>query len=344
MKIGIHLTKGSFSDRWSSYCEVHGIEYKPVDCYSTDIIQQLSDCDALMWHFSQNSPRAILFAKQLIYSVEASGKNVFPDFNTVWHFDDKVGQKYLLESIEAPLVPTWVFYNKRDALDWVKKTDFPKVLKLRGGAASENVNLVYSRKQADKFIRKAFGRGFPAFNPRTSIKEEWRRFTMAKANVIDLVEALVRFVLPPAYSRIKGRERGYIYFQEFIPDSNFDIRVVVVGNKAFAIKRIVRENDFRASGSGMILYEKKHFSDEIIRLSFHLAEQLKTQCVAFDFVSSADKIFVLEVSYGFMAEGYDPCTGYWDRDMTWHEGKFDPYGWMIEDIISSIKRKKQSLK
>ena len=97
MKIGIQQSKGSFSERWISYCDAHEIEYKLVDCYKTDIIQQLSDCDALMWHIHQNSPRDILFAKQLIFSVEASGKRVFPDYHTVWHFDDKVGQKYLLE-------------------------------------------------------------------------------------------------------------------------------------------------------------------------------------------------------------------------------------------------------
>lgn len=339
MKIGIHHTKGSFSERWTSFCEVNSIEYKLVDCYRTDIIQQLSDCDALMWHFSQNSPKAVLFAKQLIYSIETTGKKVFPNFHTVWHFDDKLGQKYLLEAINAPLAPTWVFYDKREALNWVKKADFPKVLKLRGGAASQNVRLVYSGKQAEKLIRKAFGRGFPAFNSIGSFKEELRRFKVGKANSKDIAESLVRFILPPRYARIKGRDRGYIYFQEYIPDCSFDIRVIVVSDKAFAIKRMVRNNDFRASGSGLIMYEKEHFSDEIIRLSFHLSEELKTQCVAFDFVCSSGKTFVLEVSYGFSIEGYDPCVGYWNRKMEWHEGKFDPYGWMVEDIINSIKSK-----
>ena len=56
-----------------------------------------------------------------MFSVEASGKKVFPDFNTVWHFDDKVGQKYLLEALDLPLVPTWVFYDKTEALQWADK-------------------------------------------------------------------------------------------------------------------------------------------------------------------------------------------------------------------------------
>lgn len=86
MKIAIHNSPGSFSDRWIAYCEAEGIEYKTVDCYKDSIIQDLSDCDALMWHFSQNNPKAILFAKQLLFSLQQSGIRVFPDFNTVWHF------------------------------------------------------------------------------------------------------------------------------------------------------------------------------------------------------------------------------------------------------------------
>ena len=106
--------------------------------------------------------------------MQASGKKVFPDFNTMWHFDDKVGQKYLLEIIGAPLVPTWVFYDKHEALSWVDKTDFPKVFKLRGGAGSANVQLAHTKREAVKLIRKAFGRGFSQYNALGNLKERIR--------------------------------------------------------------------------------------------------------------------------------------------------------------------------
>ena len=81
MKIGIHSRKNSFSDRWIKYCIENYIEYKIVNCYSNDIMDQLEDCDALMWHFHHAEPRDFLFAKQLLYSIQLSGKIVFPDFN-----------------------------------------------------------------------------------------------------------------------------------------------------------------------------------------------------------------------------------------------------------------------
>jgi predicted ATP-grasp superfamily ATP-dependent carboligase len=135
-----------------------------------------------------------------------------------------------------------------------------------------------------------------------------------------------------------------VYFQKFIPGNDHDIRVIVIGDKAFAIKRMVRENDFRASGSGNVLYEKENFDNDTVRLSFEMAEKLQTQCVTFDFVYQENKPFVVEISYAFLKEGYDPCTGYWDKNMDWHEGKFNPYGWMIEDIIKKVEEKKEGRK
>lgn len=336
MKIGIHHKESSFSERWISYCKSNGIPWKEVNCYRNDIIKQLDDCDGLMWHINQNNHHEIVFAKQLIYSLIISGKKVFPDFQTAWHFDDKVGQKYLLESINAPIPPTYVFYEKKEALKWVSGAEFPKIFKLRGGGGSQNVRMVRTRAEAGRMVRKAFGRGFLGYYALGNLKERWRMFRLGKTDLQDILEGFVRFVLPPPYARVRGRERGYIYFQDYIPGNEFDIRIVVVGDRAFAIKRMVRKDDFRASGSGMILYEKKHFSESTVGLAFEMAEKLNTQSAAFDFVYAGNRIYVLEVSFGFIKEVYDPCTGYWDRDLEWHEGKFDPYGWMVDNLILSI--------
>jgi len=337
MRIGIHQSKDSFSERWITYCEEKQIPWKLVDCYSSDVMEQLCDCDALMFHINQANPKDILFAKQLIFSVQTAGKKVFPDFYTSWHFDDKVGQKYLLEAIEAPLAKTWVFYDEQSAIKWADQTTFPKVFKLRGGGGSHNVRLVRSLTEAKRMIRKAFGKGFIGYYALGSLKERWRKFRLGKSNFKDLIKGLIRFIVPPPYAKVAGREKGYIYFQEFIPGNAFDIRIIVIGDKAFAIKRMVRKEDFRASGSGMILYEKKHFNDETVFLAFKMAEQLKTQSAAFDFVYAGEKIYVVEVSFGFIKEGYDPCPGYWDKNLMWHEGRFDPCEWMVDDLVKSIK-------
>lgn len=333
MKIGIHNTKGLFSERWIEYCKTNNIDFKLVNCYKSDIIQQLSDCDALMWHFNHKGPKESKFAKQLMFAIQVTGKKIFPDFNTVWHFDDKVGQKYLLEAIKAPLVPTYVFYSKEEALKWAEITNYPKVFKLRNGAGSANVKIVNSKFIADRFIKKAFGKGFKQYEAWNNLRERIRKYGLKKVNLWDVCKGIIRLVHTTEYSKVTGREKGYIYFQDYIPGNNYDIRVVVISDRAFAIKRMVRNNDFRASGSGIILYKRQLIAESTIKLSFEIAEKLKTQCVAFDFVYLENDPLIVEISYGFTPSGYDSCPGYWDREMNWHEGKFNPYGWMVEMVI-----------
>ena len=285
-----------------------------------------------MWHINHQNSKDVLFGRQLLYSVQAGGKKVFPDYNTVWHFDDKVGQKYLLEAIGAPLVPTWVFYSKKDAFEWAENTAFPKVFKLRGGAGSANVRLANTKREAIGLIKKAFGGGFSQYDAVGNLKERIRKYQLGKTDLYDVFKGFIRFVYPTRYSIIGGRERGYVYFQEFVPGNNYDIRVIVIGDKAFAIKRMVRKDDFRASGSGNIKYEKINFNNETICMSFKLAESLKSQSVAFDYVYKDGNPVVVEISYGFVKEVYDSCVGYWDKNLNWNEGSFNPYGWMVELI------------
>jgi glutathione synthase/RimK-type ligase-like ATP-grasp enzyme len=338
MKIAIHHRNGSFSNRWIHYCEQENIRYKLVNCYATDIITQLDDCDALMWHFHQSDPKGVLFAKQLMFSLHKSGKKVFPDFYTCWHFDDKVGQMYLLESVDAPLVPSYIFYEKKRAMEWAEKAEFPKVFKLRRGSGSDHVKLVQDKNAAKKLIRQAFGKGFSQYNASANLRERWRKFKLGKINISDLSKGVIRLGYTTEFARTIGNEIGYVYFQDFIEGNDHDIRVNVVDGKAFAVKRGVRENDFRASGSGFPSYEKHNFSDKVIQIAQEVTKKLKMQSVAFDFLKHGDSYLISEISYGF-CDMTRKCVGFWDEDMNFHEGSFFEEDWMVDALTREIKQK-----
>lgn len=335
MKIAIHHRSGSFSDRWIDFCKHQGIDYKIVNAYNNDIVSQVADCDAFMWHHHHESLKDTLFAKQLIYSLETAGIKCFPNFHTTWHFDDKVGQKYLLEAIGAPLVPSYVFYSKKEALAWVDQTEFPKVFKTRGGAGSKNVLLAHNKKEARKLVNKAFGKGFPQSNINNLVSEDRRKHREGKMSTYALIKDIAAYYLKPgSYTKMHAPEKGYAYFQDFIPNNSFDIRIIVIGDKAFGIKRMVRKNDFRASGSGNIHYEREGIPEKCVTVSFEVSKKLKVQCLAYDYVfDGAGKPIIVEISYGFAMHGYDPCPGYWTSDMIWHEGAFNPQEWMVENLI-----------
>ena len=339
MKLAIHQRPGSFSDKWLEYCAAHRVEYKVVNCYENDIVSQVADCPGLMWHWSHDDPQANLFARQLTYALERIGKKVFPDSRTCWHYDDKVGQRYLLEALRAPLAPTYVFFDKRAALKWLEDTELPKVLKLRHGAGSASVYLIKSIRQGKKFIEQAFGKGFSPVDRARLLKERiWhlRRDRNFKA-LAGIGKGLLRLVIPTSFEKGSVRDKGYVYFQDFIPDNTCDIRIVVIGQRAFGIKRLVREGDFRASGSGRIVYDREEIDLSCVRTSFEISRNIGSQCLAFDYVFRERRPLLTEISYAFIQGGYGDCPGFWDEEMSWHEGKFHPEWFMIEDFLNSLR-------
>ena len=348
LKIAVHINKAhlGFEIRWIRRLAELGLQVVEVDCFDSNLAEHIKDCDALMWHWFQFDPKALLFAKQLVQSLEAAGKIVFPNVASSWHFDDKVGQKYLFESIDAPGVNSWVFYDEASALKWLKNADFPLVFKLKGGAGSRNVLLARTLTDAKRLVKRAFGRGFAREDRIALLKD---RFRLAKKNMDMrsaelLARGVARAFVPTALEKTFGREKGYAYFQEFMPGNNFDTRIIVVGGRAFGVRRFNRPGDFRASGSGLIDFDAEAIDKRCVRIAFETSRKLGAQSMAYDFVfDSSGKPRIVEISYGFVVEVYDQCPGYWNESLEWISGKFDPQAFMVDDLLQELEARRQVL-
>jgi glutathione synthase/RimK-type ligase-like ATP-grasp enzyme len=335
-KIAIHERDGSFSGRWVEYCEQNHIPYKIVNCHANDICAQLQDVEALLWHWAYQIPSDVMAAKPILRMAEKLGIKVYPNLDTCWHFDDKISQKYLLQFIGAPLVPTFIFYDQNQALTWIGQTSFPKVFKLSKGAGSANVRLVSSAAEAATLVKKAFGPGIAQSSG--YFLDLNKKVTRVKRRK-DYLGVLTR--MPKAVLDARKRnsqralEKNYVYFQEFIPNNKFDTRITIIGKRAFGFTRNVRNNDFRASGSGVIVYDTARVDPQCIQIAFDIAERIGSQSLAFDFVKTADcKPMIVEVSYGFNADAVHACSGYWDKDLNWHAGQYWPQDVILMDLMS----------
>lgn len=337
MKIAIHHREGGFSDRWIEYCKVKGINYKVVDAFDSNIINLLTDCDILMWHHHHAHYKDVLTAKRILFALEHAGIKVFPDFKTGWHFDDKVAQKYLLEAIDAPLVPSYVFYDKKQALKWAEETDYPKVFKLKGGAGASNVKLVQSFTDTTNLINQAFGRGFSQFDRIGYLKERFNKFKKGQDTFIGVLKGLFRVFIIPEFAKQQPEEKGYIYFQEFIPNNKTDYRIKVINDKCWGFQRKVRDNDFRASGSGNLIFDVGSIPLEMVKISLEIARKLQLQSVAFDFViDENNKPLIVEISYGFGIDDNEFNYGYWDSNLKWNNNKFDPRDWILLNLVNDM--------
>lgn len=342
-QVAIHRREGSFSDRWIAYCEQQGIPYKVVNCLDSDIINQVSSLHALLWHWVQDIPREQLMAHDVIMAVEAMGVKVFPSTATCWHFDNKIAQKYLLEAIGAPLVPTYVFYDLKQALRWIDRASFPKVHKLRKGAGSSNVRLVHSAAEARVLAERAFSSGFspvPHYG-----QDALKRYRAAKSrgDLLNVVRRIPQVLATIQNNRrMMGNEKGYVYFQDFMPGNDFDTRVTIIGDRAFAFTRNVRPGDFRASGSGDVVYDNGRINRKCVEIAFDVTRKLRSQSMAFDFVLAEDKQpVILEVSYCYKPDAVHCCSGYWDSKLHWQEGAMWPQDAILIDLLNDIDRSRQ---
>ncbi|MGI9582357.1 ATP-grasp domain-containing protein [Chryseobacterium sp. RRHN12] len=326
MKVAIHHRKGSFSDRWIEYLEEKNIPYLLVNAFDNDIVKQIKEnrVTHFMWHFNQNYFEDMLHAKSLFRSINQIGVKTYPNEESYWHFDDKVAQKYLLEALDVPLVKADVFYHKSEAVNYIEKTSFPKVFKLKGGAGSINVKLVKTKHQAKKLVDKAFNGGFAAYDSWAVFTDTIERFGRQKTwhNFLRIIKWGFKGIFVDKQYKVFPKQRNYVYFQEFIPGLKYDIRLIVIGDKCYYLKRNTRDNDFRASGSGMLEFTPGDFNLEAVDIAFKTAQKLNMVSVAYDFIfDSEDKPLMVEISYGFQPFVYDRCQGFYDAELKWHEDK-----------------------
>lgn len=337
MKIAIHNRENSFSDRWIDYCKQNHLDYVLVNCFDSDIMEKLEKEKAthLMWHFHHSSSHDILVSGYVLNAAESRGIKTFPDYNTRWHFDDKCAQKYLFESLNLPDAKAHIFYDKNSAAKFLKQTSFPIVSKLRRGAGSTNVKLIHNEQDGLENIRIMFDEGVASISKPMGNLDQKMRIAKKIKNPVRLASKVYHHILKSNKERkLANVEKGYVYYQEFMPSNDFDTRIIVVGDKAFGIRRFNKDNDFRASGSGKIDYNAKEIDTQMVKLAFEATQKIGAQCLAYDFVYDADKKpRIIEICYAFSMKAYDACEGFWDQNLEFHEGKFNPQFFMIENLL-----------
>lgn len=343
MKVAIHQNKEIFNHSttwdkvWIDYCCEQDINYEIVDCFSDDIIEKLKDFDILLWHFSHFSLQEMGFARTILMSAKKMGLKVFPDYNTSWHFDDKIAQSYLLEAINIPIPKAWTFYTLKSSIEFFENDCvYPIVAKLKSGSGSNNVQMLENKDKAIKYAKKMFGKGLnpspnlmfkTISNVRTS--QSLKTFVARFRRIPDFIESLKN-------AKEFNNERGYVSLQEFIPNKGYDLKVVVVNNKLSFLARYVRKGDFRASGGGSISYEKELITTEVRKIAFKISDELNFQCMGYDFVidTRTNEPKIIEISYGFSHLAQMDLDGYWDKDDNWHDSSLNAPIEIIKGIIN----------
>jgi len=343
MKIAIHQNKKLFDHSvpwdkaWINYCKNNNIDFEIIDCFRSDIIDKLKEFDVLLWNFQNYVLQEMLFARSILNVAKSMGLRVFPDFNTSWHYDDKVAEMYLLQSIDAPIPKSWIFGLKDDCNNWIdNNAKFPLIAKLRCGAGSHNVKMISYRTEARTYVSKMFSRGFKSF-PNVFFKASSNiKSSKNLKSILKKIKRIPEFISTLSRAKRFGREKDYVYFQEFIPNNGYDLKIVVIKDKVSFFVRDIRKGDFRASGGGSFYYDKSLVPDNVLKSAFEISDKLNFQCMGYDFVvdKKTNEGKIVEISYGFSHIALLEANGYWNRDLIWHDEALNA----PDEIINNLRK------
>jgi glutathione synthase/RimK-type ligase-like ATP-grasp enzyme len=233
------------------------------------------------------------------------GITTLPTMQETRWYDDKLAQ---YEALNRWLPETWISATREDAeerLEYINALidGFPFISKAAEGSGSYNVRLI------------------------KNIDEAWAEIVTAFASGI-----------PLKYGRI---QQGYVYWQRLVAENPVDYRVVIVGEHSYGLVRKNKPGTVFASGSGINYPITLKDEREIMamKLGREIADEIKTQWLAFDFVFDGGQPKVLELSSAWTMASYKTCQCF-DRNLkpTAYKGA-DSFKLAVDIMVAAARAK-----
>ncbi|GJQ07339.1 ATP-grasp domain-containing protein [Capnocytophaga cynodegmi] len=283
------------------------IDYQFYDIYRNNWLEVARELDIIVWH-TNSSPIDMYIAESKIYVLEkVLKKTCFPSFHEVWQYEDKNRSTFLYKALNLPLIETFVSNSKKEASSMISRIKFPIIYKTYIGSSSKGVVKIDNYSQAKKIVNKIFS------------------------------HKGLRTVYP------YFRQKNTVLFQRFISNAEFDLRIMMIGNKAFGYYRYAKKNDFRASGAG--IYEKKEIPKEAIKIAIDIKNKLNSRLMGVDllFCNKSNQYKIIETSLFNQIDTPEQLVingvaGYYDlstENFEFKEGKFWIHELVMEYIIEN---------
>lgn len=337
MLIGIHNTwphkPDHISNVYRDILKANGIDYVDMDSNNPNFWKQIEKVDAFIYRWAHTDYHHQHAATIIPIIEQHFKKRCFPNWATCWHYDDKIKQSLLLEAKGFPVCKFNVFWDKSEAIKCIEtQQEFPIVFKLKSGSGSMQVKLLKSKNEALTYLKKSFQRGFsPDYHGLFNMLKT-HNYNLYKTSRNILKIFYLRYVtsgLNPYWMR----QRNYFYFQKYYEGNNYDTRVQVTGERAFAFIRYNRPNDFRASGSNNWSLDHAKIDMEFVKIALRISQQFGFQSMAYDFIYDENRNpVIVEISYCF-GDFPEFSNGYWDKSLKWHEGRFLPQFFELIDLL-----------
>ncbi|QLY39822.1 hypothetical protein HF295_02685 [Hujiaoplasma nucleasis] len=313
-KIYDKLATVDWSVKFECFFKKYNIPYDTVYIDRLDWIKNIKQYDLIIWKPKFMGNESSQFFKEKVYFIQHILKKIIiPNYETVWHFDSKIAQSYIFDHINAKVVKTYTSFDYNESIRIANNLDYPIVVKKSNGAGSTGVSLCKSKK---KLIRKI---------------DNHFIFNKFKNHILNT----------------KHDNFGYFYAQKFLKNNLKDLRITVIGDKyAFWFWRTNRNNDFRASGSGLIDYNTP-VDKSIIEYCAKINKDNNFDSMAYDILfDEKGNFYIIEMSYGYSDIAVRNSNGYFyiSEDGTVNDfikGHYWPQELWVKWLISKVDKKKE---
>lgn len=178
---------------------------------------------------------------------------------------------------ELKSIKTKYFGNAIEALQSSEILDYPVVIKIANGAGSRGVALANNKEEFEKKVKKICrGNYYSSF--------------------ADMIKKMVKKVLICVRFRHDDVDRyfGKIIVQTFVPNLSGDYKVLYFGGKYYTLKRLNRDNDFRASGSGKLFPVPDEEMLGLLEFAQKVVKEIDFPIIGIDIAYDGEKYHLLE--------------------------------------------------
>ena len=343
MKIGLLLNSNnrlnSQSEKYKEILLQKNIPFVIIDPNSISFPGELEKCSHLLFQHTQGDTDMLIY--DAIFNIAQNVYHIkcYPNYETFWPYENKIKEYYLLKSHNFPVIDSHVFWNHNHAVRFLQKTSFPLIAKLPKGAGSSNVILINSFREGMRITNQVFKKGVRPHR----LKSKSNLASLSNVGIINYVKSMLKVKLI-GLGIINDKtnhpewqvQKDAILFQKYLPNNSFDTRITVIGKRAFAFRRFVRKDDFRASGSGNFNTEPEKIDPRCLEIAFNVSNKLNFNTMAYDFLfDEEEKPLISEISYCFVDWIVQSCPGYWDENLNWHGGHLWPQQCQLEDFLQT---------
>lgn len=235
-----------------------------------------------------------LYIEDVVLGLEIIGAKVLPKFNYLKSHHNKVFMEILRDTQDfEPLnnISTQKFGTFEEFKKYFKKTEKNVVVKMASGASSLGVFLGKGYNDLLSKVKKASR----TFHFKEDIKEQIRKLKHKN------------------YIPVSGYRNKFIT-QNFIPNLTNDWKVLVYNNRYYIFERPVRNNDFRASGSGKEKYlfgDKANIPEGIFDYVKSIYDKFNVPMLSIDIAFANQQFYTLEFQFtGFGTSGQQLSENY----------------------------------